>query len=42
LISGASAAPISTESHPKSTFNTIVSTIRIQKEKVWEKVWKVI
>jgi len=36
LISGASAAPISTESHPKSTVNTIVSTIKIQKEKVWK------
>jgi hypothetical protein len=38
LILGASAAPKSTESHPKSTFSTIVSTIRTQKEKVAEEV----
>ena len=38
LILGASAAPKSTKSHPKSTFSTIVSTIRTQKEKVAEEV----
>jgi hypothetical protein len=40
LILGASAAPISIQRHPKSTFSTIVSTIKTQKEKVWEKVWR--
>jgi hypothetical protein len=38
LILGASAAPKSTKSHPKSTFSTIVSTIKTQKEKVAEEV----
>ncbi len=35
LILGASAAPISTKSHPKSTFSTSASTSETQKEKVW-------
>jgi hypothetical protein len=39
LILGASAAPISIQRHPKFSFSTIVSTIKTQKEKVWEKVW---
>jgi len=34
LILGASAAPIGIQNHPKSTFSTIVSTIKTQKEKV--------
>jgi hypothetical protein len=38
LILGASAAPKSTRNHPKSTFNTIVSTMKTQKEEVAEEV----
>jgi hypothetical protein len=38
LIPGASAAPKSTKSHPKSTFSTIVSTIKTRKEEVEEEV----
>jgi hypothetical protein len=38
LILGASAAPISTKSHPKSMLSTIVSTIETQKEEVAEEV----
>jgi hypothetical protein len=38
LILGASAAPKSTRSHPKSMFSTIVNTIKTQKEEVAEEV----